>query len=79
MKWKDKISKLKEEGRLPEEYYALIISIVDIAINEKRIENLENLNKLFEETKKQKDLINSRNIIPYHTRLETIEEIIKIL
>ena len=79
MKWKDKISKLKEEGRLPEEYYALIVSTVDVALSEKRIENLEKVNKLLEETKKQKDLLSTRNIIPYHTRLETIEEIIKIL
>ena len=79
MKWKDKIIKLKQEGRIPEEFYGLIISTAEQAVNEEKLRILKDLEDLLEKSKEEKDFINTRNLIPYHARLETIIEITDLI
>ena len=79
MKWKEKLLKLKEQGRIPEEYFGLILVIVEQTINEYKLKLLDNLEILYQNSNKNKDSIEERNKSAYYTRLETIQEIIKII
>jgi len=79
MKWKDKILKQKEQGRIPEEYFGLIVSTVEQAIIEQKIELIDGLNNLYEEGRTKRDSISSQNITSYFARLETIQEILKLI
>ena len=47
MKWKDKILKQKEQGRIPEQYFGLVLANVEQAINEYKLELLDNLEILY--------------------------------
>lgn len=79
MKWKDKILKQKEQGRIPEQYFGLVLANVEQAINEYKLELLDNLEILYQNSNKNKDSIEERNKSAYYTRLETIQEIIKTI
>ena len=76
MKWKDKILKQKEQGRIPEEYFGLIVSTVEQAIIEQKIEIITELQNLTATTIQNKYNITSAS---YVTRLETIQEILKLI
>lgn len=76
MKWKDKILKQKEQGRIPEEYFGLIVSTVEQAIIEQKIEIITELQNLTATTIQNKYNITSES---YVTRLETIQEILKLI
>ena len=79
MKWKDKILKQKEQGRIPEQYFGIVLANVEQAINEYKLELLYNIEILYQNSNKNKDSIEERNKSAYYTRLETIQEIIKII
>jgi len=79
MKWKDKILKQKEQGRIPEQYFGLVVANVEQAINKYKLELLDNIEILYQNSNKNKDSIEERNKSAYYTRLETIQEIIKII
>mgnify|MGYP001256830528 FL=1 len=79
MKWKDKILKQKEQGRIPEQYFGIVLANVEQAINEYKLELLDNIEILYQNSNKNKDSIEERNKSAYYTRLETIQEIIKII
>ena len=79
MKWKDKILKQKEPGRIPEQYFGIVLANVEQAINEYKLELLDNIEILYQNSNKNKDSIEERNKSAYYTRLETIQEIIKII
>ena len=79
MKWKDKILKQKEQGRIPEQYFGIALANVEQAINEYKLELLDNIEILYQNSNKNKDSIEERNKSAYYTRLETIQEIIKII
>ena len=79
MKWKDKILKQKEQGSIPEQYFGIVLANVEQAINEYKLELLDNIEILYQNSNKNKDSIEERNKSAYYTRLETIQEIIKII
>ena len=65
MKWKDKILKQKEQGRIPEQYFGLVLANVEQAINEYKLELLDNLEILYQNSNKNKDSIEERNKSAY--------------
>lgn len=76
MKWKDKILKQKEQGRIPEEYFGLIVSTVEQGIQERELEIITELQNLTGTTIQNKYNMTSES---YVTRLETIQEILNLI
>lgn len=79
MNWKEYIENQAIQGRIPPEWKAKIISTADLAVNEYKIELLDALGIILKESKAKRDTINDECINPYFARLETIEEIIKLI
>lgn len=79
MKWKDKILKQKEQGRIPEEYFGLIVSTVEQGIQERELEIVSKIGNLIIDLNKQRDSISSENLISFNTRIETLEEILHLI
>ena len=79
MKWKKYIENQAIQGRIPPEWKAKILSTVEVAVEEYKLELLEEIKTLIEESKSKRDTINDECINPYFARLDTLEEIIKII
>ena len=79
MKWKNYIENQYIQGRIPQEWKAKIISTAEIAIEDYKIELLKEIKTLLEESKLKRDTINDKCINPYFARLDTLEEIIKLI
>ena len=79
MKWKTYIDNQALKGRIPQEWKVKIISTAETAIEDYKIELLEKIKTLLEESKLKRDTINDECINPYFARLDTLEEIIKLI
>ena len=79
MKWKKYIEDQYLKGRIPQEWKVKIISTAEIAIEDYKIELLKEIKTLMEESKSKRDTINDECINPYFARLDTLEEIIKLI
>ena len=79
MKWIEYIENQYIQGRIPQEWKAKIITTAETAIEDYKIELLEKIKTLLEESKLKRDTINDECINPYFARLDTLEEIIKLI
>lgn len=79
MSWKTYIDNQALKGRIPQEWKVKIISTAEIAIEDYKIELLKEIKTLMEESKSKRDTINDECINPYFARLDTLEEIIKLI
>jgi hypothetical protein len=79
MSWKTYIDNQDLKGRIPPEWKAKIVSTAEIAIEDYKIELLKEIKTLMEESKSKRDTINDECINPYFARLDTLEEIIKLI
>lgn len=79
MKWKTYIDNQALKGRIPQEWKVKLISTAETAIEDYKIELLEKIKTLIEESKSKRDTINDECINPYYARLDTLEEIIKLI
>lgn len=79
MSWKTYIDNQALKGRIPQEWKAKIVSTAETAIEEYKIELLKEIKTLLEESKLKRDTINDECINPYFARLDTLEEIIKLI
>ena len=79
MKWKRYIENQYIQGRIPPEWKAKIVSTAEIAIEDYKIELLKEIKTLMEMSKSKRDTINDECINPYFARLDTLEEIIKLI
>ena len=79
MKWKTYIDNQALKGRIPPEWKAKIVSTAETAIEDYKIELLKEIKTLLEESKLKRDTINDKCINPYFARLDTLEEIIKLI
>lgn len=79
MKWKEYIENQHLKGRIPQEWKAKIVFTAETAIEEYKKDLLKDINNILDQLIKQKELINSENKSSYFTRLDTLEEIIKLI
>ena len=79
MKWKEYIENQAIQGRIPQEWKVKIITTVEAAIDDYKLELLKEIKTLLEESKSKRDIINDECINPYFARLDTLEEIIKLI
>lgn len=79
MKWKKYIEDQHLKGRIPQEWKAKIVSTAETAIEGYKIELLKQINILLEKSKLNKDSISEKCINTYSARLDTFEEIIKLI
>ena len=79
MKWKNYIENQYIQGRIPQEWKAKIVSTAETAIEEYKVDLLNQIKTLLQESKSKRDSINNEFINPYHARLDTLEKIIKII
>lgn len=79
MSWKTYIDNQALKGRIPPEWKAKIIYTAETAIEDYKIELLKEIKTLMEESKSKRDTINDECINPYFARLDTLEEIIKLI
>lgn len=79
MSWKTYIDNQALKGRIPQEWKIKIITTAETAIEDYKIELLEKIKTLIEESKSKRDTINDECINPYYARLDTLEEIIKLI
>ena len=79
MKWKKYIEDQYLKGRIPQEWKAKIVFTAETAIEEYKKDLLKDINNILDQLIKQKELINSENKSSYFTRLDTLEEIIKLI
>ena len=79
MKWIEYIENQYIQGRIPQEWKAKIITTAETAIEDYKIELLEKIKTLLEESKLKRDTINDECINPYFARLDTLAEIIKLI
>ena len=79
MSWKTYIDNQALKGRIPPEWKAKIVSTAETAIEEYKVDLLEKIKILLEESKSKRDLISEEYINPYFARLDTLEEIIKLI
>lgn len=79
MSWKTYIDNQALKGRIPQEWKIKIITTAETAIEDYKIELLEKIKTLIEESKSKRDTINDECINPYFARLDTLEEIIKLI
>ena len=79
MSWKTYIDNQALKGRIPQEWKVKIISTAEIAIEDYKIELLKEIKTLMEMSKSKRDTINDECINPYFARLDTLEEIIKLI
>jgi len=79
MNWKTYIENQALQGRITPEWKALIVTTADQAVEEYKIELMKEINALLDASKAKRDTINDECINPYFARLETLEEIIKLI
>lgn len=79
MKWKEYIENQHLKGRIPQEWKAKIVFTAETAIEEYKKEMIKEIKTLMEESKSKRDTINDECINPYFARLDTLEEIIKLI
>lgn len=79
MNWKDYIENQYIQGRIPQEWKVKIITTVEAAIDDYKLELLKEIKTLLEESKSKRDIINDECINPYFARLDTLAEIIKLI
>jgi len=79
MKWKEYIENQHLKGRIPQEWKAKIVFTAETAIEEYKKDLLKDINNILDQLIKQKELINSENKSSYFTRLDTLEEIVKLI
>jgi hypothetical protein len=79
MNWKEYIENQAIKGKIPLEWKAKIIYTAETAIEDYKIELMKKIKTLIEESKSKRDTINDECINPYFARLETLEEIIKLI
>lgn len=79
MKWKEYIENQHLKGRIPQEWKAKIVFTAETAIEEYKKDLLKDINNILDQLIKQKELINSENKSPYFSRLDALEEIIKLI
>jgi hypothetical protein len=79
MSWKTYIDNQALKGRIPQEWKVKIISTAETAIEEYKKEMIKEIKTLMEESKSKRDTINDECINPYFARLDTLEEIIKLI
>lgn len=79
MKWKKYIEDQHLKGKIPLEWKAKIIYTAETAIEEYKKEMIKEIKTLMEESKSKRDTINDECINPYYARLDTLEEIIKLV
>ena len=79
MKWKEYIENQYIQGRIPQEWKVKIIFTAETAIEEYKKDLLKDISNILDQLIKQKELINSENKSSYFTRLDTLEEIIKLI
>lgn len=79
MKWKEYIENQHLKGRIPQEWKAKIVFTAETAIEEYKKDLLKDISNILDQLIKQKELINSENKSSYFTRLDTLEEIIKLI
>lgn len=79
MSWKTYIDNQALKGRIPPEWKAKIVSTAETAIEEYKKEMIKEIKTLMEESKSKRDTINDECINPYFARLDTLEEIIKLI
>lgn len=79
MKWKEYIENQYIQGRIPQEWKVKIIFTAETAIEEYKKDLLKDISNILDQLIKQKELINSENKSSYFTRLDTLEEIVKLI
>lgn len=79
MKWKKYIENQYIQGRIPQEWKAKIIYTAETAIEEYKKEIIKEIQILIGELELKKYTLNNKNIDSYFTRLDTLEEIIKLI
>lgn len=79
MNWKEYIENQAIKGKIPLEWKAKIIYTAETAIEEYKKEMIKEIKTLMEESKSKRDTINDECINPYFARLDTLEEIIKLI
>lgn len=79
MNWKEYIKNQAIKGKIPLEWKAKIIYTAETAIEEYKKEIIKEIQILIEELELKKYTLNNKNIDSYFTRLDTLEEIIKLI
>ncbi len=79
MSWKTYIDNQALKGRIPPEWKVKIITTAELAIEDYKIKLMKEIKTLLEESKSKRNPINEECINPYHARLVTLEEIIKLI
>jgi ribosomal protein L18E len=79
MNWKTYIENQALQGRITPEWKALIVTTAEQAVEEYKVELMKEINTLLEKSKSKRDTINDECINPYFARLDTFEEIIKLI
>lgn len=79
MNWKEYIENQAIKEKIPLEWKAKIIYTAETAIEEYKKEMIKEIKTLMEESKSKRDTINDECINPYFARLDTLEEIIKLI
>jgi hypothetical protein len=79
MKWKKYIENQYIQGRIPQEWKVKIIYTAETAIEEYKKEIIKEIQILIGELELKKYTLNNKNIDSYFTRLDTLEEIIKLI
>ena len=79
MNWKEYIKNQAIKGKIPLEWKAKIIYTAETAIEEYKKEIIKEIQILIEELELKKYTLNNKNIDSYFTRLDTLEEVIKLI
>ena len=79
MNWKEYIENQAIKGKIPLEWKAKIIYTAETAIEEYKKEIIKEIQILIGELELKKYTLNNKNIDSYFTRLDTLEEIIKLI
>ena len=79
MNWKEYIKNQAIKGKIPLEWKAKIIYTAETVIEEYKKEIIKEIQILIGELELKKYTLNNKNIDSYFTRLDTLEEIIKLI
>ena len=79
MNWKEYIKNQAIKGKIPLEWKAKIIYKAETVIEEYKKEIIKEIQILIGELELKKYTLNNKNIDSYFTRLDTLEEIIKLI
>lgn len=79
MKWKEYIENQHLKGRIPQEWKAKIVFTAETAIEEYKKEMIKEIQILIGELELKRYTLDSKSIDSYFTRLDTLEEIIKLI